>query len=63
MHDSVYTADLDAAATGLVTTRAASPLPGSPAGVIVSGATASVPGAGKSRVCGAEFTPSDCVQW
>ena len=62
-HDSVYVAGPDAVVTGLVTTRTASPLPASPAGVNVSGVTARVPGAVKSRVCDADCVPSDCAQW
>ncbi len=59
---SVYVAGLEAAATGLVTTMTASPEPGSPGGVIVSGSTAAVPGPVKVKVAGAEFWPSDCAQ-
>jgi hypothetical protein len=52
---SVYVAGLEAAVTGLVTTSTASPETGSPGGVIVSGATAIVPGPVKVRVSGTEF--------
>ena len=62
VHDSVYVAGLEAAATGLVTTSTASPLPGSAGGAIASGATAIEPGPVKVRVAGAEFSPSDCAQ-
>ena len=54
---SAYVAGPEAAATGLVTTRTAWPLAGSLGGVIVSGATAIVPGWVKVRVAGAEFVP------
>ena len=59
---SVYVAGAEAAATGLVTTRTASPVAGSPGGVIVSGATAIVPGVVKVSVAGLEFCPSDSAQ-
>ena len=54
LHDSVYAAGLEAAWTGLLTTRTASPLVGSSGGTIVIGAAAIVPAAAKVRVSGAE---------
>ena len=62
MHDSVYFAGLEAATTGLVTTRTASPLAGSPCGVTANGFTVIVPGAVNWRVAGGEFWPSDSAQ-
>jgi hypothetical protein len=55
LHDTVYAAGLDAAATGLVTTSTASPDAGSAGGVIASAGTALVPGVVKVTVPGAEF--------
>jgi hypothetical protein len=62
LQDNVYVAELEAAVTGLVTTRTAWPELGSPDGVIVSGSAAMVPGAVKFRVAGAESWPLDCAQ-
>ena len=55
LHDPVYAAGLDAAATGLVTTSTASPDAGRAGGVIASAGTAFVPGAVKVTVPAAEF--------
>jgi hypothetical protein len=60
---SVYVAGDEAAATGPVTTRTASPVPDAAAGAMVSGATALVPGPAKVTVAGAESVPSDRAQW
>ena len=62
LHDTVYAAGLDAAATGLVTTSTASPDAGRAGGVIASGATVFVPGAVNVTVLAAEFCPSATAQ-
>jgi hypothetical protein len=62
LHDTVYAAGLDAAATGLVTTSTASPDAGRAGGVIASAGTAFVPGAVKVTVPAAEFWPSASAQ-
>ena len=62
VHDTVYFAGLEAAATGLVTTSTASPDAGSAAGVIVSGARVFVPAAFKVTVRTTECCPSASAQ-
>lgn len=62
VHDTVYFAGLEAAATGLVTTSTASPDAGSAGGVIFSGGTVFVPGALKVTVRAAESCPSASAQ-
>ena len=62
VHDSVYFAGLEAAATGLVTTSTASPDAGSADGVILSGARVFVPAARKVTVCATERRPSASAQ-
>jgi hypothetical protein len=62
VHDTVYAAGLDAAATGLVTTSTASPDAGRAGGVIASAGTAFVPAAVKVTVPAAEFWPSASAQ-
>lgn len=62
LHDTVYAAGLDAAATGLVTTSTASPDAGRAGGVIASAGTAFVPGVVKVSVPAAEFWPSASAQ-
>jgi hypothetical protein len=59
---SVYVAGAEAAVTGLVTTRMASPVPEAAGGLTVSGAADLVPGPVKVRVAGAESLPLDCAQ-
>ena len=63
VHDTVYVAGFDVAATGLVTTRTAEPEPGWSGGVIVAGLTLWVPALVKFKVCGAVVVPSDIAQW
>jgi hypothetical protein len=62
VHDTVYFAGLEAAATGLVTTSTASPDAGSARGVMFSGGRVSVPGRLKITVRVAEFCPSASAQ-
>jgi hypothetical protein len=62
MHDTVYFAGLEAAATGLVTTSTTSPDAGSAAGVIFSGARVFVPGRLNVIVPVALFCPSASAQ-
>ena len=62
VHDTLYAAGLEAAATGRVTTSTASPDAGRAGGVIVSGATAFVPGVVKATVPAAESCPSPSAQ-
>lgn len=62
VHDTVYFAGLEAAATGLVTTSTASPDAGSARGVIFSGGRVFVPGLLKVTVRVAEFWPSASAQ-
>ena len=62
VHDTVYFAGLEAAATGLVTTSTASPDAGSARGVIFSGGRVFVPGRLKVTVRVAEFCPSASAQ-
>jgi hypothetical protein len=57
--DNVYVAGPEAATTGLVTTRTASPEPEVGCGMIVSGFAARVPGPANVRVASGEFLPSD----
>jgi hypothetical protein len=62
MHDTVYFAGLEAAATGLVTTSTASPDAGSAGGVIFSGGRVLVPGRLKVTVRVGDFCPSASAQ-
>jgi hypothetical protein len=62
VHDTVYFAGLEAAATGLVTTSTASPDAGSVRGVIFSAGRVFVPGRLKVTVLLAEFCPSASAQ-
>ena len=62
VHDTVYFAGLEAAATGLVTTSTASPDAGSADGVIVSGGRVFVPVAFNVTVRTAECCPSASAQ-
>ena len=62
VHDTVYFAGLEAAATGLVTTSTASPDAGSARGMICSGGSFFVPGRVKVTVRVAEFWPSASAQ-
>ena len=62
VHDTVYFAGPEAAATGLVTTSTASPDAGSARGVIGSGGSVFVPGRLKVTVRVAEFWPSASAQ-
>jgi hypothetical protein len=62
VHDTVYFAGLEAAATGLVTTSTASPDAGSAGGVIVSGGRVFVPAPRKVTVRAAESCPSASAQ-
>jgi hypothetical protein len=62
VHDTVYFAGLEAAATGLVTTSTASPDAGSARGVMFSGGRIFVPGRLKVTVRVPEFWPSASAQ-
>jgi hypothetical protein len=62
VHDTLYAAGLEAAATGRVTTSTASPDAGRAGGVIVSGATAFVPGVVNATVPAAESCPLPSAQ-
>jgi hypothetical protein len=62
VHDTVYLAGLEAAATGLVTTSTASPDAGSARGAILSAARVFVPAALNVSVRMAEFCPSASAQ-